>query len=224
MKQKIKIILADDQDLFRETLTLFLKNNQRLEVVAEAANGREVVDQLKRLENGPAVPDIILLDVEMPVMDGRTALEIIVKRFPLVKVIMLSAHQDKNLLPEFMSKGARSYLSKNCGSVKLFEAIEKVHIDGFYFDQSISQAMQEALSRSRSNTYQAEKVFKEKEIEIMKRICKGFTNKQIAVSLSISTSTVDFYKGKIYTKAECHNHVELMRYALKNDLLRLSEL
>jgi DNA-binding NarL/FixJ family response regulator len=225
MEQKIRIFLCDNQDLFRESLIKLLQNNSRFETVAEASNGRETIDWIKKFEEDNIPIDVLLLDVEMPVMDGMTTLEIIEKRFPKIKVLILGASQFDNKVSAFVANGARGYLSKKCKSEKLLEAIEKVHVDGFYFDDSISLAMRETLLKNRSGkTAGNEMVFNYKEIMILKKVCMGLSNKQIALSHNMSASGVDFYKGKIYSKTECHNKVELIKYALKNDLISLSEL
>jgi two-component system response regulator DegU len=218
MTQKIKIVLAEDQELFRKSLAALLKTKHDFEVVAEATNGKELLDQLKQ-----AHVDVVLLDVEMPVMDGKTTLEIMRKRFPEVKVIVLSMHADMYLMSDFMSRGASSYLCKNCNVKTLFRAIQVVKNEGYFFDNSTSKALMDTVLKEKpGNAPVSEVRFNERETEILKRICDGKTNKEIATSLNLSASTIDFHRSKIYSKANCSNVTELLKYALRNGIVALS--
>jgi two-component system response regulator DegU len=218
MKTKIKIALAEDMPLFRKSLISLLKENSKIDVVAEAANGKELLEKLKNVS-----VDIVLLDVEMPIMDGKTTLGIIKKRFPELKVIILSIHADRNLSSELMSLGANSYLCKKCEPKVLFEAIEKVKSEGYYFDSFTSKAMLDTIIKEKSAPALPEEVsFNHRESEILKAICNGKTNKEIAIGLNLSISTVDFYRAKIYSKAKCNNVTSLVKFALKNGIISLT--
>lgn len=217
MDQKIKLMVADDQHLFRKSLISLLKEAPDMEVAAEAENGKQLIDLLKHNE-----PDIVLLDVEMPVMDGKTALEIIVKRFSKVKVIVLSVHYDAGLVSDFMGRGASCYLTKNCQTEMLFDAIRVVKTKGHYFDASVSKAMLDSIQREKSNApFTGEVVLNDREIDIMKRICDGKTNKEIASSLNLSASTIDFHRSKIYSKTHSNNITQLLKFALKSGIVDL---
>ena len=225
MNQRIKTLLVDDHGLFRETLTHFLKNNQKIEIIGQACNGREAIDKLKVFADQRIEVDIVLLDAEMPVMDGLTTLEICVKRFPSIKVVILTEQKAEIRSSEFISNGARSIVSKNSGSLHLIESVERVFLEGFFFDPPSSKAMRDALIRNNSHSLAGEdRAFKPIEIVILKNVCKGKTNKQIALSLNMSPSGIDFYKGKIYSKAACNNSAGLIKFALKNDLISVAEL
>jgi two-component system response regulator DegU len=218
MPQKIKIILAEDQELFRKSLAALLKTKPEFDIVSEAANGKELLDQLKQSH-----VDVVLLDIEMPVMDGKTALEIMRKRFPDVKVIVLSIHADMHLMSDFMSHGASSYLCKNCDVQTLYKAIHVVKNEGYFFDNSTSKALLDTMLRDRpGNTPFSDVRFNERETDILKRICDGKTNKEIASCLHLSASTIDFHRSKIYSKANCSNVTELLKYALKHGLVALT--
>jgi two-component system response regulator DegU len=220
MDQKIKIILAEDQELFRKSLISLLKTQSDFEVTADAGNGRDLLGELKQR---PA--HIVILDIEMPVMDGKTCLEIIRKRFPEIKVIVLSMHTGTELVSDFMSHGASSYLGKNCGVETLFKAIRVVMKEGYYFDNSTSKALLDTImykAGNESSITGKEVKFNDRETEILRKICDGKTNKEIASHLHLSTSTIDFHKSKIYSKTHCCNATELLKYALKNGIIALT--
>ncbi|MBC7861689.1 MAG: response regulator transcription factor, partial [Bacteroidia bacterium] len=124
---RIKLILAEDQELVRKALISLLKENPNIEVIGEAENGKKLLELLKQVE-----PDIVLLDIEMPVMNGQEALDVISKRFPAIKVIILSMYEEMALMSDFITKGARAYLPKGCSIERLFEAIETVNAKGHF--------------------------------------------------------------------------------------------
>ncbi len=218
MTQKIKLIVAEEQELFRKSLISLLKTQAEFEVVSEASNGRELLEHLKHKHT-----DIVLLDTEMPVMDGKASLEIIKKRFPEIKVIVLSSRSDTSLMSDFMARGANSYICKSCSVATLFRAINSVKTEGYFFDSSTSKALLESvLKEKNASTKISEVKFNERETEILVRICDGKTNKEIANSLHLSSSTIDFYRTKIYGKTKCNNVTGLLKYALKNGIVALS--
>jgi DNA-binding NarL/FixJ family response regulator len=214
----IKIVVAEDQELMRKSFIALLKEDKSFEVVGEAAHGKDLLDVLKAI-----TADVVLLDIEMPVMNGKEALEIINKRFPEVKVIMLSMHGGPHFISELMARGARAFLLKNCDPDTLFDAIKTVHGEGFYFDKEISEAMLKGLQREKLiNPLLDELSLSDREIEILKEICEGKTNKQISASLNISVNTVDFHRGNIYKKTKSKNIIDLLKYSIKNGIVSLT--
>jgi DNA-binding NarL/FixJ family response regulator len=216
--QKIRIILAEDQELFRKSLIALLATRPEFEIVAEAANGKELIEHMKNKE-----ADIVLLDIEMPVMDGRTALEVIKKRFPKTRVIILSVHSGMHLMSDFMSRGAASFLSKNCSAEILFKAIAVVNSEGYFFDLTTSKALLDSVLKDKSEPPLFQEVsFNKRETEILVGICDGKTNREMASYLNLSASTIDFHRSKIYTKTNCSNVTELLKYALRNGIIALT--
>ena len=217
MTKKIRIALAESNELFRKSLVALLQTRPEFEIVGEALNGKELIDLLKQ-----KTVDIALLNVDMPVMSGRETLNLVQMRFPEVKVITLNNQVSHHLTTDFMTLGARCYLTVDCGVETLFEAIIAVDVEGYYFDSSISKAMLGALIKDKTgNTALTKIVFNARETEILKALCEGKTNKEIASSLYLSTSTIDFYKAKIYEKVNCNNVTGLLRFALKNGIVAL---
>jgi len=217
MNPKIKIILAERQELFRKALTALLKTNNELEVLPAAANGRELIEQLKKTP-----PDIVLLDLNIPVLDSKTTLDIIHRRFPEVRVIILSDQSNAQMQSDYMSQGANSFLGKNCSVEILFNAIYKVKTDGYFFDDATSKALLDTVLKDKQRSILYPEVhFNDRETEILKSICDGKTNKEIAGHLNLSISTVDFHRTKIYNKTKCNNVTGLLKYALRYGIVAL---
>ena len=215
MKQKIKLIITEDQPVMRTALKSLLENYKEFEIIGEASNGRELLDLLK-----DKTPDVVLLDLRMPIMNGCETLEIINKRFKNVRVIMLSMHDEFDTIVEILSKGARGFVSKNGQPEHLVKAIHEVFKNGHYFDKNISEAMLNGLLKEKSiNPLFDEQALSERETQVMKGICDGLTNNCIAGKLNISPSTVDFHKRNIYKKTKSRNVADLLKYAIKYGMI-----
>ena len=215
MQKRIKIVIAEDQELMRKSLKALLNDYDNLQVVGEAGNGKELIKLLKDIK-----PDIILLDVEMPVMNGMEAITILNIRFPDTKVIVLSMHKEDTLIVDFMTRGARAYLPKGCDVDTLISTIEMVHQNGFHFSDSVSKAMLIGVMKERAiNPFLDELALTDREREIMRELCEGKTTKEIADALNITPRTIDFHRSNIYAKTKSRNVAELVKYAIKNGLI-----
>lgn len=202
----------------RKSFIALLKEDKKLEIVGEASNGKELLEILKHTH-----PDIVLLDIEMPVMNGMEALNVITKRFPEIRVIMLSMYAGTSFMSEMMAKGARSYMVKNCDAETLFEAIHTVYNEGYYFDKSVSEAMLKGLQREKSLNPLLEFIaLSEREIEVLKELCEGKTNKEIAETMKISENTIHYHRLNIYKKTKSRNITDLVKYAIKYGLINIS--
>lgn len=218
MNQKIKLLVADKQDLFRESLVALLKNREEFDVIGHAGNGKDLIEILKQKHC-----HVTIINNDLPVIDGKRTLEIIKRRFPEVKVIVLSDYLDHNITTEFMVQGANCYLNKNCKAQTLREAIVTVKDEGYFFDSSSSKALLESMIKSKNTEGSHNPViFNDRETEILRKICDGQTNKEIALSLNLSTSTIDFHKNKIYIKTRCNNSTQLLKYAIRMGLIVLT--
>jgi DNA-binding NarL/FixJ family response regulator len=215
--KKIRILLAEDQQLVRKGFVSLIEEEPDMTIIGEAENGKEVLEFLKL-----TTPDVVLLDIEMPRMNGKETLDIIQKRFPGTKVIMLSMHFDASYINEFMVRGARGYLAKGCDPETLFEAIRTVKKDGHFFGEEVAKAMLNGLQKEKTFAPLLNEIaLSDREISILKEICDGKTNKEIAAALKISASTVDFHKQNIYRKTNSSNVTELVKYAIKNSIVTL---
>ncbi len=217
MQGKIKLVIADDHELIRKGFTSLLEENSKIKVIGEASNGKELIELLKRIK-----PDIVLLDLEMPIMSGEEALKIITLRFPDVRVIMLSVHYSEALVTEFLKRGARAYLGKDANKDTLFNAIKDVKTKGQYFNQETSVAILKGLKKEKPISYNLGRLaLTAREVEVLIILCQGKTNSETAEELHIAESTVDFHRRRIYKKTDSKTIRDLIFYALRNGLINL---
>lgn len=213
----IRLMLADDHRLVRMAFTLMLDEQPDLKMIGHAGNGKELLELMKA-----DTPDLVLLDIDMPLMNGRQCLGLIRSRFPDVKVIMLSLHKDPALMNEFMANGASAYLHKGADMEELLDAIHSVQREGVYFNQDLSKALLRGLRKEKkSNPFFDEPALSTKEMAILKELCDGRTNQEIADRLHISVNTVGFHRNNIYSKTKSHNIAELMKYSIRNGLINV---
>lgn len=197
--------MAEDHESFRKALLGELATDPRVEVAGGAGNGKEL---LELLEHTPT--DVVLLDLEMPVMDGYEAFEAIRKQFPKVKVIILSGHFNFSLVNTFINDGAGAYLPKNVDVAVLIEAIHIVYDKGHYFK------ILDSLPEDRK-----EYGFTGLEMEVMKAICRGKSSEEIAKALGKPREIIDTELKHIYEKAEVHNVSELTLFAVRTGLISI---
>ncbi len=208
-------MLADDHQLVRMAFAALLDEQADLNMIGHAGNGKELLALIKADQ-----PDIVLLDIDMPVMDGRQCLGLIRSRFPEVKVIMLSLYKDPALMSEYMANGAAAYLHKDADMEDLLLAIRTVHREGTYFSKELSKALLTNIRKEKkSNPFFDEPVLSNKEMAVLKELCDGKTNQEIADKLHISINTVGFHRNNIYSKTKSHNIAELMKYSIRHGLI-----
>ena len=213
----ITIAIVDDHKLFRQGLIQILKRFPRFDVIIESESCQELIQALEQ-----QLPDIVLMDLEMPGMDGMEGCKLILQKFPNLKIIALSMHSASNFIFHMMKIGARSYLPKDIDQEKLKEAIEEVVFNGFYFTDKIAAAMLQGV-KSRSpqkpmfitngNT------LTQREKEVLALICKGLTTSEIASRLFISIRTVEGHRQNLLDKTGTTNSVSLAVFAIRTGLL-----
>jgi len=211
MDKKIRIVIAEDKPLMRRMFTVFLNDYAEFEVVGESANGRELLDLLKCTET-----DIVVLDLEMPVMSGFEALAVMQLRFRDVKAVVLSVHNDVSRIREALSLGACGFISKDCIPEQLIQTLKNVYVKGFYIEEEIYKSLLQNISHESSGLKQK---LSKREKEILKELHNGRTEKEIARILNISKGTVHFHRMNIYTKTGTHNLAELLKYITVNNLI-----
>jgi DNA-binding NarL/FixJ family response regulator len=212
----IKVIIADDHVLFRQGVKTALSVKKDVELIAEADNGMQLLNLLKHME-----PDVILLDIQMPIMDGITALPEIRKLYPQVKVIILSMHNDHSMISKLMEIGANSYLTKNSDSENIYNAIKTCYEQEFYFNELTNKALLSGLRTRRTEAASGhpEAVLTEKETTILKMMCEEKTTKEIADLVEISPRTVEAIRDKLKTKTGARSMAGLVMYAVKNGII-----
>jgi DNA-binding NarL/FixJ family response regulator len=210
----IKIIIADDHQLVAEGLKSIIEQSDQCKVIALVKNGAELLKQLEIV-----LPDVVLMDIDMPVMNGIEAMQNIQKRFPELKVIVLSMHEEKGLVKKFSDMGAKGFVIKNTDQDELQLAIKRVMGGGQYFSASLTMNLisQNMGSIGNSTVFDNKKaLLTDREIEILKLIAEGLSNKEIGDKLFISHRTVDTHRTNLMKKLEVSNIAGLIRYAIKN--------
>ncbi|MCG7858006.1 response regulator transcription factor [Flavihumibacter sp.] len=212
----IKVAIADDHALFRAGVKTALSAKKDVELIAEADNGMHLLNLLKHIE-----PDVILLDIQMPIMDGIATLPEIRKVNPHVKVIILSMHNDHSMISKLMEIGANSYLTKNSDSETIYQAIKTCYEQEFYFNELTNKALLTGL-RTRKNEPEGliDTQLSDKEIRILKLMCEEKTTKEIADIVDISPRTVEAIRDKLKTKTGAKSMAGLVMYAVKKGFVQ----
>ncbi|MBL7702600.1 MAG: response regulator transcription factor [Ferruginibacter sp.] len=213
----IKLIIADDHEIFRDGFKLMLSKFPEIILVGEAANGKELLELTEQVK-----PNVILTDIKMPVMDGIEATKKIAELYPDKGIIGLSMYDDDELIIEMLEAGAKGYLIKNAGKDQIIEAIKTVYNDDPYYCKTTSHKLTQMIAKSRFNPYKktAKVEFSEREKEIIACICAEMTNKEIGDKLFISVRTVEGHRLKILEKMNVKNTVGLVVYAIKNGIVK----
>jgi DNA-binding NarL/FixJ family response regulator len=212
MTEKIKIALVDDEVLFRKGLELILNQDEALEVTFHANNGKELIDAIK--ENR-FVADVILLDLSMPVMDGVDTLLALQQMQGKFKVIILTSHYNDNVIAKLIDEGAASFLSKSESPDITILTIKNVATKGFHYDDYIMQLFRSRMKFAAKSRIFLKNELSEREIEVLRLICKEHTNKEIAEQLYLSPRTVEGHRNNMLEKIGAKNTIGLVIYAIE---------
>jgi DNA-binding NarL/FixJ family response regulator len=215
MTMPIKVAIADDHALFRAGVRTSLMGKKDVELIAEADNGMQLLNLLKHID-----PDVILLDIQMPIMDGIQTLPEIRKLYPHIKVIILSMHNDHSMISKLMEIGANSYLTKNSDSETIYQAIKTCYEQEFFFNELTNKALLSGLRTKRTEPGTPQEInLSDKEITILKLMCEEKTTKEIADIVEISPRTVEAIRDKLKTKTGAKSMAGLVMYALKSGII-----
>ena len=212
----IKILIADDHQLFREGLVNLLSDSSEIEVIAQAENGRDAIKKAKKLN-----PDIVIMDIGMPVINGIEATCILQKELQDIKVIALSMHSDKHYIKGMFEMGASGYLFKNCAYNQLIDAINVVYSGKKYLDDKITEVIIHDYLGKEEDIPNNDPKLSERESEILKLFAEGKTSREISELLFISVKTVGTHKQHILEKLELKTTTDIVKYALKNGIISL---
>lgn len=211
--EKIKIIIADDHTMFLQGVVSLLENEENISVLGKASNGKAV---LKILET--AIPDIILLDISMPEMDGIEVTKFVKQKFPSIKILIVSTHSNTQMIARLIRMGVNGYLLKNAEKEELLLAINTIQKGESYFSEEVTQRNEENNVKIKSETLQiTELSFREKEILIL--IAQEFTGNEIAEKTNISLNTVNTHRRNLLSKINVKNTAGLVKYAIEYGLL-----
>lgn len=213
---KIKLLIADDHQLFREGLVNLLADTPDIEIVGQASNGQEALVMAAKL-----MPDIVIMDIGMPILNGIEATGQLRKSHPNIRVIALSMHSEKSYVKEMLEAGASGYLFKNCTYHQLIEGIQAVYAGKKYLSDTITEVLiHDYLDKSEENSHtETENLLTGRETEVLKLFAMGKSTKEIADQLFVSIKTVGTHKQHIMDKLEFKSTTDLVKYAIKNKLI-----
>jgi DNA-binding NarL/FixJ family response regulator len=209
--KKIQVLLADDHTIVRRGVRMLIDSQSDMEVAGEAGNGREAIEEARRLQ-----PDIVVMDVSMPELNGIEGTRQICDELQNTRVIALSMHKDSVYVREILRAGARGYLLKDSDDEDLLKAIRLVSRGEAFLSPSISDAVLTDYRRHVSNPVD---LLTSREREILTMVGEGKTNKEIANALNLSVYTVESHRGSVMEKLNLHNTGDIVRFALRNGLI-----
>lgn len=216
---KIKLALVDDHNLFRRGIASILGQVADFDLVLEASNGQEFIDKIPR-----KMPDVVLLDLQMPVLDGTATADYLREHYPLIKIIVLTMHDEDRMVLHLLEKGVSGYLLKDSDPDEVERAIRKVMDEGVYLNEFVSRAMLRKMTNKttvvkQSTLYNSKILLSEREKEVLKLICEGLSTAEISDKIFLSPRTVEGHRLRILEKTGTKNTAGMVAYAFKNDLV-----
>jgi DNA-binding NarL/FixJ family response regulator len=209
--KRIRVLLADDHAVVRQGFKMILAAEPDMEIVGEAGNGREAVELA-----GEARPDVVVMDVAMPELNGIEATRRLATAAPHARVLALSMHKDSVYVREILRAGARGYLLKDSVAADLVAAVRAIASGEGYISPAVSNAVLDDYRRNATNPVDR---LTSREREVLQMLAEGKTNKEIATVLNLSVYTVDAHRGRIMEKLNLHSINELVRFAVRNGLI-----
>lgn len=220
MPDTIRLVIADDHEIFRDGLALMLSKQQEINLVGQAENGKKLVSLVEEVQ-----PDVVMTDVKMPVMDGIEASRFLLSRRPDLRIIALSMFDEENLIVDMLEAGAKGYLLKNADKQEILDAIQSVYEGKTYYCHHTSSRLISLISKSRFNPYKRKEPlsFTDRETEIIRLICQQLTAQEIADRVFLSKRTVEGHRTKILEKMNVKNTAGVVIYALKHRIVTEEE-
>jgi DNA-binding NarL/FixJ family response regulator len=214
----VRVVLADDHPIVREGLKLLLNSEPDLEVVGEAGDGEAACRVAKELN-----PDVLVMDLSMPIRNGAEATEIVRRDCPRVRVLALTVHEESLYLKQLLRAGASGFVLKRSATTELVRAVRTIATGGTYIDPSIAGALVEGYLDARPATpVESHEALSDREQEVLRRISTGRSNKEIAAELNLSVKTVETYKARATEKLGLKSRVDIVRYAARQGWLDAS--
>lgn len=216
--RKIRVLVVDDHTIVRQGIRSLLNLAPDIEVVGEAANGKESLELVSKL-----MPDVVLMDVAMPVMGGLEATRRITKEFPGVKVLVLTQYDDREYVFPIIEDGASGFISKTAASSDLISGIRSVYAGDSFLSPSVTKFLLESHRQAAGTTrsYDPYQQLTDREREILKLLAEGHATQEISNMLGISGKTVDGYKTSLMAKLDIHNRIDLVKYALRKGIITI---
>jgi len=218
--KKIKILFADDHAIVRDGLRLLFKSDPQFSIIGEAPNGEEALELIAKHK-----PDVALLDISMPKLNGIEATKIIKEKYPDTRVLILTIHENEEYIQQMILAGADGYVVKNAEKREIFDGVRAVANHETFFSPSVSKVLLEGLiKRTRKNETIDSDIYNKltkREIEILRLVAEGLTSKEISQKLFISISTVNSHRTNMMKKIDKHDTASLVRYAIQQNLIQV---
>jgi len=215
-KDKNKVIIVDDHEIFRDGLKFVLSQSETVEVIAEAVNGEEYLKLLDIFK-----PDLVLMDISMPQMDGIEATRMSTLKYPEIKIVALSMFGEQEYYFKMLSAGAKGFILKKSGKNDLEKAIEEVMLGNSFFSHELLRNMIVSFNKSANSDADEIKNFSKRELEVLELICQGLSNIEIGEKLNLSHKTIDGHRTHLIAKTGSRNSINLVMYAIKHNLVQL---
>ena len=219
MNYKIQLVIADDHEIYRDGLKALLDKCGNFIITGEGATGKQLISQCEKM-----VPDVVMTDIMMPVMDGIEATKWLARNLPVVRVIALSMYNQDHLILDMLNAGASGYLIKNAQKNEIIEAIHSVYNNKPYYCSSTSFKLARLIGSSKFGPRVKDPMkFTPKEMDIIRMICEEKTTKEIGIKLNISTRTAEEHRKRIRDKMDVTGTAGIVIYAIRNELFKLDE-
>jgi two-component system response regulator NreC len=208
----IRVLVADDHAIVREGICSLLARRKDVQVVGEAADGRLAVEQVASL-----APDVVLMDISMPVMNGLDATQEIRRRFPNVRILVLSQYESREYILPLLRAGAAGYIAKRARASELVDAIRAVYNEGAFLQPNLARVIVEGVTNASDSEPQS--ILSEREKQVVRLVADGMSSREIADQLGLSVKTVDTHRANIMEKLGIHSSAELVKYAIREGIV-----
>jgi DNA-binding NarL/FixJ family response regulator len=212
----IRVLVVDDHAILRDGIRSILESQEDIIVVGEASNGEEAFEFV-----GKMTPDVVLMDISMPKTNGLEATRLIKERFPQVKVLILTQHDNREYIAPALAAGASGYVLKRSGRREMLNALRQVYEQGAFLTGNVTQEVLKEYSQNGHNKKEDDQHLTDRERQVLNLIVEGKSNKEIAHTLGISPKTVSVHRTNLMIKLNIQNTVELIRYASNNPLVSM---
>jgi DNA-binding NarL/FixJ family response regulator len=213
---KIKIAIADDYKIFRDGLKVSLSQDEDLDIIAEADNGEDIIASIEKIK-----PDVIIMDLKMPIMDGMEATQIIRKKYADIKILVVSMYDDDKFIIHLMEIGANGYLLKNADPAEILKGIHSVFENGYYFNDIVNKALLKklVLKGNIKPSFNQNVELTERELEVLKLVCEEKTATEIGKEIFLSPRSVEGIRQRLIEKIGVRNTAGLVMFAVKNSIV-----
>lgn len=211
---KIRVLVADDHAIVREGICSLLARRKDIEVIGQAADGKQAVEQVMAL-----APDVVLMDIAMPVMNGLEATAEIHQSAAVTRVLVLTQYESKEYVLPLLRAGAAGYILKRARAQELADAIRAVHFEGAYLPPNVATTVVDGIAESTRGETGGQSSLTEREAQVIRLVAEGLSSREIAERLCLSVKTVDTHRANIMEKIGVHNTVELIKYAIREGIV-----